>query len=217
MKIAVIGSTGFVGTNIIKELVNRNFEVLGISNSTAEITSVNNLTYLNIDVNNTKELADKIKGYDVLISAFSAGWTNPNYHEDYIKSSISIQKAVILAGVKRYIVIGGSGSLYVAEGVQAVDTDTFPEEFKTVARAAKEYYLNHLKNEETLEWLYFSPPFEMHPGITTGRTGKYRFGTLNPIFDNSGKCFISVEDLAVAIVDEVENNKFNKTIYTVGY
>lgn len=217
MKIAVIGSTGFVGSKIINELITRNFEVLGISNSTTEITPEKKLTYLKIDVNNTSELADKIKGYDVLISAFSAGWNNPNYHEDYINSSVSIQNAVRLAGISRYIVIGGSGSLYVAEGVQAVDTNTFPEEFKTVARAAKEYYLNHLKNEETLEWLYFSPPFEMHPGISTGRTGKYRFGTLNPIFDKSGKCFISVEDLAVAIVDEVENNKFSKTIYTVAY
>lgn len=217
MKIAVIGSTGFVGSKIINELVNRNFEVLGISNSSTESTSLTNLTYLNIDVNNTNELAENIKGYDVLISAFSAGWSNPNYHDDYIKSSNSIQKAVILARIPRYIVIGGSGSLYVAEGVQAVDTDTFPEEFKTVAKAAKAYFLNHLKNETTLNWLYFSPPFEMHPGITTGRTGNYRFGTLNPIFDTNGKCFISVEDLAVAIVDEVENNKFNRTIYTVAY
>lgn len=217
MKIAVIGSTGFVGTNIINELVNRHFEVLGISNSTTESPSVTNLRYLNIDVNNTSELASHLSGYDVLISAFSAGWSNPNYHEDYVNSSISIQKAAILAGVSRYIVIGGSGSLYVSEGVQAVDTAIFPEEFKTVARAAKAYFLNHLKSEETLKWLYFSPPFEMHPGITTGRTGKYRFGTLNPIFDNNGKCSISVEDLAVAIVDEVENNKFNNTIYTIGY
>ena len=57
----------------------------------------------------------------------------------------------------------------------------------------------------------------MHTGITTGRTGKYRYGTLNPIFDNTGKCYISVEDLAVAVVDEIENKRFNKTIYTVGY
>lgn len=217
MKVAVIGSTGFVGSNIINELIIRDFMVLGISNSNTKSTTLPNLTYINIDVNNTTELANIINGYDVLISAFSAGWSNPNYHENYINSSISIQKAVILAGVKRYIVIGGSGSLYVDKGVQAVDTDNFPKEFKTVARAAKEYFLNHLKSEATINWLYISPPFEMHPGITTGRTGNYRFGTLNPIFDNNGKCIISVEDLAVAIVDEVENSKFNRTIYTVAY
>ncbi len=216
MKIAVIGATGFVGSSLINELINRKFEVLGISNSDKE-SSFTNLKYVNLDVNNTTELVSLIKGYDVLISAFSAGWSNPNYQEDYIKGSISIQNAVRLAEVPRYIVIGGSGSLYVAEGVQAVDTDAFPEEFKTVAKAAREYYLNHLKTEETLEWLYFSPPFEMHPGIINGRTGNYRFGTLNPIFDNNGKSSISVEDLAVALVDEIENKKFSKTIYTVGY
>jgi putative NADH-flavin reductase len=216
MKVAVIGSTGFVGSKLIVELVNRKFQVLGISNSTKNSSSFSNLTYINLDVNNTAELASQIEGYDVLISAFSAGWNNPNYHEDFINCSVSIQNAALLAGVSRYIVIGGSGSLYVSADLQAVDTDTFPEEFKTVARAAKEY-LNHLKTEETLEWLYVSPPFEMHPGIINGRTGNYRFGTLNPIFDNNGKSSISVEDLAVAIVDEVESNKFSKTIYTVAY
>jgi len=216
MKIAVIGATGFVGSTLIKELVSRQFDVLGIANVDKESADAN-LKYVNLDVNQTSELASLIEGYDVLISAFSAGWTNPNYHEDYITSSVSIQNAVRLAGVGRYIVIGGSGSLYVAEGVQAVATNTFPEDFKTVAKAARAYYLEHLKTEETVEWLYFSPPFEMHPGITKGRTAKYRSGTLTPIFDEQGKCSISVEDLAVAIVDEVENNSFNKTIYTVGY
>jgi len=216
MKIAVIGSTGFVGSTLINELINRNFEVLGISNSDMESSS-NNVKYVNLDVNNTDELASLIKGYDVLISAFSAGWNNPNYHQDYTNSSVSILDAVRKAGISRYIVIGGSGSLYVSEDIQAVDTDTFPEDFKTVARAARDYYINHLKNEEIIEWLYFSPPFEMHPGIDKGRTGNYKFGTMNPIFDENGKSSISVEDLAAAIVDEVENKKFSKTIYTVGY
>jgi len=216
MKIAVIGSTGFVGTSIVNELRHRKFEVLGISNLDKTSTDPN-LKYVNLDVNNTAELANPLKGYDVLISAYSAGWANPNYQEDYINSSVSILNAARIAGVARYIVIGGSGSLYVADGVQAVDTDMFPEEFKTVARAAKAYYLNHLIIEASVEWLYFSPPFEMHPGIDKGRTGKYRFGVMHPILDETGKCSISVEDLAVAVVDEMENKNFSKTIYTVGY
>lgn len=216
MKIVVIGSTGFVGSSLIRELNHRQFEVLGISNSNTGISSTN-IKYVNIDVNKTSELASLIEGYDVLISAFSAGWNNPNYLKDYIDSSVSIQNAARMAKVSRYIVIGGSGSLYVSEDVQAVDTDTFPEEFKTVAMAAKDYYLNHLKGEDELEWLYVSPPFEMHSGIDKGRTGSYRFGTMNPIFDDKGKSSISVEDLAFAIVDEIENKRFEKTIYTVGY
>jgi len=216
MKIAVIGSTGFVGSSLIKELELRNFETLAISRQEIEKTS-ELIKYVNIDVNNIDKLVSELKGYDVLISAFSAGWNNQNYHEDYMKGSVSILTAASLAGISRFIVVGGSGSLYVKENVQAVDTDMLPLEFKTVAKAARAFYLEHLKQEESLEWLYVSPPFEMHPGIIQGRTGNYRTGILNPIFDESGKSSISVEDLSVAIIDEIENKKFTKTIYTVAY
>lgn len=215
MKIAVIGATGFVGSKIITELVNRNFEVLGISRD-SKVSEHQNLKYVVLDVFNTEELASQIKGYDVLISAYSSGWDNPNMHEDFVNGSMSIQQAATMAEIERYIVIGGAGSLYVTESIQAVDTDEFPEMFKPVARAAREY-LNLLKTETNLNWLYFSPAFEMHPGITTGRTGKYRHGTNNPIFDENGRSSISVDDLAVAVVDEVEEKKYKQTIFTVGY
>lgn len=216
MKVVVIGSTGYVGKSLMKELEHRNFEILGISRTKKETIS-SRIKYVNLDVNDTDELLSQIKGYDVLISAYSAGWNNPNYIEDYIKASVSIQTAVRLSGGLRYIIVGGAGSLYVSEGLQAVDTERFPEEFKIVSRASQEYYLNYLKAEEALDWLYVSPPFEMHHGIANGRTGNYRFSELSPIFDENGKSSISVEDLAVAIVDEIKNSDFNKTIYTVAY
>lgn len=216
MKIAVIGSTGYVGSNIIKELVSRDFETLGISNTDMATSQNKYLTYINVNILNTEELASRIKGYDVLISAFSAGWGNPNYQEDFINGANSIQRAAVLVGISRYIVIGGSGSLYVSENTQAVDTYTFPEDFKPVATATRDYY-NILTKDKSFNWLYISPAFEMHPGITTGRTGKYRFGTMNPIFDENGRSSISVEDLAVAVVDEIENKQFKQTIYTVAY
>lgn len=215
MKIAVIGATGFVGSNITNELVNRNHEVLGISKQ-EKTSDKSNLTFIELDVTNVNELANCIKGCDIVVSAFSSGWENPNMHEDFIKGSTSIQDAVKLADVKRYIVIGGAGSLYVADNLQAVDTDEFPELFKPVALAAREY-LNILKNDESLNWLYFSPALEMHPGITTGRTGKYRLGTLNPITNENGRSMISVEDVAVVIADEIETPKYRQTIFTAAY
>ena len=215
MKIVVIGATGFVGSNIVNELVHRNHEVIGISRD-EKTSDKSNLTLVHVDVTDTNALADRIKGCDIVVSAFSSGFANPNMHEDFIKGSTSIQHAVKLADVKRYIVIGGAGSLYVADHVQAVDTDAFPEIFKPVARAAKDY-LNILKNEDSLNWLYFSPALEMHPGITTGRTGKYRHGTMNPITDENGRSMISVEDVAVAVADEIETPKYRQTIFTAAY
>lgn len=215
MKIAVIGATGFVGSNITKELVDRNHDVIGISNN-QKISDYSNLTFVNLNVTKIDELADCIKDCDIVVSAFSSGWDNPNMHEDFIKGSTAIQQAVKLANVKRYIVIGGAGSLYITDNLQAVDTDEFPEMFKPVALAAREYF-NILKKEDSLNWLYFCPALEMHPGITTGRTGQYRHGALRPITNQDGRSMISVEDVAVVIADEIETPKYQQTIFTAAY
>ena len=215
MKIAVIGATGFVGTHITNELVSRNHEVLGISRD-AKLSDKNNLTFIKTDVLNVNELANAIKNYDVVVSAFNPGWTNPNIYDDYIKGAQSIQKAVKLAGVKRYIVIGGAGSLFVAEGVQAVDTPDFPAEIKAGASAARDYF-NIIKKEKDLDWTVFSPALEMHPGIKTGRTGAYRLGTDYPVFNEEGRSILSGEDVAVVIADEIEASRHHKKRFTAAY
>ena len=150
------------------------------------------------------------------VSAFNPGWTNPNIYDDYIKGAQSIQKAVKLAGVKRYIVIGGAGSLFVAEGVQAVDTPDFPAEIKAGASAARDYF-NIIKKEKDLDWTVFSPALEMHPGITTGRTGAYRLGTDYPVFNEEGRSILSGEDVAVVIADEIEAPRHHKKRFTAAY
>ena len=170
MKIAVIGATGFVGKSITNELTNRNHTVTGIARNVTPADQPN-LTMVSVDILNSRELAETLKGNDVVVSAFNAGWENPNLYNDFIAGSKAIQEAVKLAGVERYIVIGGAGSLYVAENLQAVDTPDFPKEIYPGASAARDY-LNLLKEEENeLDWVFFSPAFEMHQGITTGRTG----------------------------------------------
>ncbi|MAX79846.1 MAG: histidine kinase [Crocinitomicaceae bacterium] len=216
MKIAVIGATGFVGKSITNELTNRNHTVTGIARNVTPADQPN-LTMVSVDILNSSELAETLKGNDVVVSAFNAGWENPNLYNDFIAGSKAIQEAVKLAGVERYIVIGGAGSLYVAEDVQAVDTPDFPKEIYPGASAARDY-LNLLKEEENeLDWVFFSPAFEMHQGITTGRTGKYRLGKDTPVFDENNRSVLSVEDLAVVIANEVEQPKHHKTRFTAAY
>ena len=137
-------------------------------------------------------------------------------YDEFIEGSQSIQQAVKSAGIKRFIVIGGAGSLYNAEGVQLVDTDKFPPEIKPGAAAARDY-LNIIKNETELDWAFFSPPKEMHQGITIGRTGKYRLGTDSLVVNEEGQSILSVEDLAVAIADEIETPKHHRTRFTAAY
>ena len=215
MKIAIIGATGFVGANILKELSNRNHEITAIARNPKD-EGRSNINWVKADINDVEELSKILSGNDVVISAFNPGWTNPNIYEDFLSGAKKIQEAVKLSGVKRFITIGGGGSLFVAPNLQAVDTPDFPKEIFPGASAARDY-LNFIKEEKELDWAFFSPAFEMHQGITTGRTGKYRLGLENPVFDENQRSILSGEDLAVVIADEVENPKHHQVRFTAAY
>lgn len=213
MKIAIIGATGFVGSSILEEVKGRNHSVTAIARNPK---TEENINWVHADVFNPEDLAKQLEGHDVIISAYNPGWSNPNIYEDFIAGSKSILEAVKKSGVKRYITIGGAGSLYVAPNLQAVDTPDFPQEFYAGATAARDF-LNSLKEEKELDWAFFSPAFEMHQGITTGRTGKYRLGLENPVLNEEQRSILSVEDLAVVIADESENPKHHQVRFTAAY
>ncbi|WP_316746014.1 NAD(P)-dependent oxidoreductase [Pedobacter gandavensis] len=216
MKVSLIGASGFVGSHLLTELLNRGHQVTGIVRTAAHVKEKNaQLTVKEVDVLNTVELSEAIKGSDAVISAFNAGWTNPNLYVDFIAGAEAIQKAVKDAGIPRLIVIGGAGSLFINDQ-QLVDGPDFPADYKAGATAARDY-LNIIKQETELDWTFFSPAIEMHPGITSGRTGQYRLGSENPVFDEAGRCSLSVQDLAVVIVDELEQAKHLKQRFTAGY
>jgi putative NADH-flavin reductase len=216
MKIALIGATGFVGSAILKEALDRGHEVTAIARHPEKLEVQNNLTAVKGDVMNSDDLSKILKGNDVVISAYNAGWTNPDLYNEFLKGSQSIQDAVKRSGVKRYIVIGGAGSLFVAPGIQLVDTPQFPEEWKPGALSARDY-LNELKKEDQLDWTFVSPAIEMNPGTPHERKGVYRTSLDNPVFDANNKSTISVEDLAVAIVDEAQHPKHFRVRFTVAY
>lgn len=214
MKIALIGATGFVGSAVLNEALGRRYEVAAIARDTSKITvKSERLTLITADVYDTGALADVLKGHDAVVNAFNAGWTNPNLYDDFIKGSESIQQAVKLSGVKRLLVIGGAGSLEIAPGVQLVDTPEFPAQWKSGATAARDY-LNTIKKETELDWTFLSPAIQLHPGA---RTGAFRLGTDQPVFDADHKSDISVEDMAVAIIDELEQGQFIRKRFTLGY
>lgn len=215
MKVAIIGATGFVGTKLVNEALKRGFEVTAIARDTSKITD-DRASKVSVDVTDIDKLSNVLKNHDTIISAFNAGWKNPNLYDDNIAGSTAIQKAVKNSGVKRFIVVGGAGSLYISEDTQLIDTPNFPAEIKPGALAARDY-LNILKEEKDLDWAFFSPAIEMHPGITTGRTGNYRLGKTTPVFDQDNVSRLSVEDVAVVLLDETENPKHHKEQFTAAY
>ena len=215
-KVAVIGATGFVGTQVVKELANRGYFVNALARNTSKIEESENIKAVTVDVYNTSELSEILKGNDAVIRAFNPGWTNPNIFEDFLKGAESIEKAVEESGVKRFITVGGAGSLYIAENLQLIDTPEFPAEIKPGAEAARQY-LEMIKKNENLDWTFFSPAIEMHQGTAGVRKGTYRTALENPVFDESGRSILSVEDVAVALVDELENNQFVRQRFTAAY
>lgn len=216
MKVALIGATGFVGSHLLKELLSRGYDVTAIARSVDKITEKSDkLKTISVNVMDTTALAKVFKGNDVVLSAYNPGWSNPNIYEDFLKGYASIENAVKESGVKRFFVIGGAGSLYI-DGKQLIDGPDFPAEIKAGATAARDY-LNILKKDTDMDWTYFSPAIEMHQGITVGRTGKYRLGLDNPVLDANGHSVLSVEDLSIAVVDELENHNYSQKRFTAAY
>ncbi|WP_207510364.1 NAD(P)-dependent oxidoreductase [Longitalea luteola] len=216
MKVALIGATGFVGTAILNELLERGHRVTAIARNFKAMHQKDNVVAKQVNVLHADAVADAVKGHDAVISAYNAGWTNPNLYNEFLQGSQAIQEGVKKAGVKRLLVIGGAGSLFVAEGVQKVDTPAFPAEWKAGALAARDY-LNIVKKEPELDWTFLSPALEMHRGTSGERKGQYRTGLDTPVYNEEGRSFISVEDVAVAIVDELEQPKHIRKRFTVAY
>ncbi len=215
MKIAVIGATGFVGRQLVNELISRGYEVDAIARHPEQLETHVNLYPKAVDIHDQKALVDALQGADVVVSAFNAGWTNPNLYADFLEGSLQIEKAVKQVKAARYVVIGGAGSLYV-NGAQLVDSPEFPADIKPGATAARDY-LHHLKEEKELNWTFFSPAIEMHPGITSGKTGQYRLGLEEPVFNAERRSLLSVQDLAVVIADEIAHPAHERKRFTAAY
>ena len=151
--IALIGATGYTGSAILDELLLRKYSVKALVRSPEKIKPQENLEIVKVDVLNEDELTAALTGVDAVISAYNAGWTNPNIFEDNMKGSHSILNATKRAGVKRFLVVGGAGSLYVAPGVQLIDTPEFPKEIYEGANAPR-VFLDELRKEKDLSLIH---------------------------------------------------------------
>lgn len=204
MKFAVIGATGLVGAAVVKELASRGHEVTAFARHADKVEKSPNVQAVSADVN-AADFADKLNGFDGVVSAFNAGWENPNLAADFTKGANAIVEAAKIANVPYLLVVGGAGSLYVAPGLQLVDTPDFPEEVYPGANAAR-VLLHDLQPRRDVNWAFFSPAamFAVNPVNEQG-TGKYRLGKDDVLMEESGEpADIALPDLACAIADDVE-------------
>ena len=215
MKIALIGATGFVGSAILPELLNRGHHVTVLARNPAKITPQERLNVVATDALDSTQVAGAVKGHDAVISAYNPGWQEPELYDLFMQGSLAIREGVKRAGVKRLLVVGGAASLYVAPGVQLFETPDFqthaPAFVIPGARAARDE-LNRLRSETALEWSFISPPANLFDGE---RSGAYRLGEENLLMDGERPAGISQRDLAIAVVDEIEAPRHVRKRFTV--
>lgn len=213
--IVLIGASGFVGTAILNELLNRGHKVTAIVRDPAKVTASNpNLKVIQADVTDTDVLIEASKGKDAVISAYNPGWKNPNIYEETLKNYPLIVDSVKKAGVERLLIVGGAGTLFYAPGKMVMDADDIPAKLLPGIKSLGEFYLNTLRKENDIDWIFLSPAANMTPGE---RTGKFRIGKDDLVVGVNGDSNISVEDYAVAMVDELEQKHHHKERFTIGY
>jgi putative NADH-flavin reductase len=203
MKIAIIGATGNVGSRLTKEAVSRGHQVSAIARNADKLPPQVGVTAKSADFTNAAALAPLLAGHDAVLVAVKYSTAD----------GTQILAALKQAGVKRLLVVGGAGSLQVASGADLVDTPNFHEAWKPEALAAREF-LRTLRKEPALDWTMISPSALLQPGE---RTGKFRLGTDQLLTDAQGNSKISMEDLAVALIDELEKPKHSRGRFTAGY
>ena len=215
MNLAVIGATGYVGDAVVRELAARGHNITAFARNPAKILAAANVRAVAADVT-AADFAAQLAGFDAVVSAFNPGWTNPHIGRDFRDGYAAILAAAKSAGVPYLLIVGGAGSLYIAPGVQVIDTPDFPKEIYDGANAARDL-LTELRGRNDLNWAFISPPICLgaEAGFSEERTGKYRLGQDDLLMDGDAPAGISVADLAVAIADDVEQKAHLRQRFTV--
>ncbi|MFD9904895.1 NAD(P)-dependent oxidoreductase [Streptomyces sp. NPDC059063] len=233
MHIGVIGATGTIGRRVVTEALERGHHVTAFTRDAARITEDRErITWRSVDVLDAESVAAVLPGLDVLISGFQPGNAAKDMADTlersiadptvYATAARALLKALESHPRTRLIVIGGAGSLELEPGLVRADSDELmhasldeiglPRAYAAAVRGHRDA-LNVLRTSNRL-WTYFSPAEDIAPGE---RTGRFRIGGDQPVVDADGRSRISVEDAAVALLDETELPRFVQRRFTIGY
>ena len=203
VKVALIGVSGQVGSRLLAELLRRGHEVTGIARATGGVAARPRLLLKNADATRTAQLAPLLAGHAAAISATKFATSD----------AAALIAALKQAGVPRLLAVGGAGSLEVAPGQTLLDTPGFPAAYKPEAEAGRRF-LDTLRREHQLDWSFLSPSAEFVPGE---RTRAFRLGGDQLLTDANGRSWVSMEDFAIALVDELETPRHSRQRFTAGY
>ncbi len=213
MKTVLIGATGYVGGALLKELLDRGHSVGAIVRDAARLPPPQpRLAALKADPFDPASIAAAVAGHDAVISAYSPGLADPHLYEHHVAAMTAIVDGVARSGVERLLVVGGAGTLEAAPGLQLVDTPEFPAQWKATALATRESLA--VLRRSALRWSFLAPAAHLEPGE---RTGRFRLGDGALLVDADGQSRISLQDYAVAMIDELETPRHERRLFNVAY
>jgi len=216
MKLVLFGATGNVGQRVAAEALRRGHEVVGVVRDPQAVQSPDaRVRLVKGDATNADSVAKIARGADAVVSAISPrpnprGLPAPSLE----KNARALISGLRTAGVKRVLYVGGASSLEVAPGKALADQPDFPEIYKAEAQEGREALAVWRGGAQGLDWTYLSPAAEIAPGK---RTGKYRTTDDQLLVDAQGRSFITFEDYAVAVLDELERPQHVGARFGVAY
>lgn len=215
MRVAVIGATGLIGVGLVPEAARRGHSVTALCRHPEQVPAHANVDSLYCDIFDTGALGVTLRGHDAVIHSYSPrrdhdrDRTAP--HEAATRSIIAATRA---AGVKRLLAVGGAGTLLTPAGDKIMDMPDFPPEYMESAISTARVLAILKAEAEDLEWTFLSPSLFFDE---RGRTGAFRLGVDHALFAADGRSTISIEDYAVAMIDELEQPRHTHRRFTVGY
>jgi putative NADH-flavin reductase len=211
MNIVLIGATGYVGSALLREALERGHHVTAVVRHPDKLPSYPQLHVSKIDVYDEEAVAKLAAEHDAVLSAFSPGHADPQLFEHHVQGARSIIAGVKRAGV-RLLFVGGAGSLEVAPGLQLVDGPDFPAQWKQTALATREVLTLLRREDGHLRWTFLSPAAELVPG---DKTGAFRLGGDTLLANAKGESRITLGDYAAAMLDELETPKHTGRRFSV--
>lgn len=211
MKITLIGATGTVGQRILREALQRGHQVTALVRDASKLKLQPGLKLVQGDIFDAATVAAAAQGSEAVLSSYGPP---PDQTETLIQATRALLQGVRQAGVQRFLMVGGAGSLLVAPGLKLVDADVFPEAYKPIARAHEQALEILYKEAADLDWANLSPAALIEPGE---RTTRFRLGLDQLITDAQGNSRITAEDFAIAFVDELEQPRHHRQRFTLAY
>ncbi|WP_410513241.1 NAD(P)H-binding protein [Paenibacillus sp. BR2-3] len=210
MKIVLFGASGVIGRAILQEALKRKHEVTAAVRQPDKLeASHDRLRTISVNILDPASVSAAARGHEAAISAYGPQWGS---EWELLEAARSLVEGLTAAGLTRLLIVGGAGSLRTESGELLMDTPGFPPEVRPLAAAHSDAYEIYRNSE--LDYSYVSPAAVIQPGR---RTGQFRIGLDQLVIDENGDSIISVEDYAVAMIDELEEGHFSRARFTVGY